>query len=129
MPFSSPPEATAPLAIDWAKEAERAAADRIEADEEVRRGSSARPPDGGQNVGIAGGGAPSVQFGWDYAHIHRFEALPEGGSILNLNDRCSIIIKLPLFVLGGCKIGKIEARGDLFSRMDGPPPPLDSKAP
>jgi hypothetical protein len=97
-PVGSRGESTAPIAIDWAKEAQRVAADP------------------GLNVGATPAPATRQQFGWDYAHTHRLALLPEGGLIANLSDRCSIVFKFPL-LLGGCKIGKIEARGDLFAHM------------
>ncbi len=111
------PESTAPVTVDWAKEAERTAADRIEDDEQVRSRAPTLLPNLGLNVGMEAAAPPTVKFGWDYAHTHRFEALSDGGSILSLNDRCAIVIKFPL-ILGGCKIGKIESRGDLFTHMD-----------
>ena len=56
-PEPTEPENTAPIAIDWAKEAERAAAHRIEADEEADRRASALSPRRGQSVG-----APEATF-------------------------------------------------------------------
>jgi hypothetical protein len=98
----SPVPATVPVAIDWAKEAERAAAHSIEGR--------------GPKIGTAEARHATHEFGWDHAHIHRVEQIPDGGLIVNLNDRCAIVIKFPM-LLGGCKLGKIEARGDLFSHM------------
>jgi hypothetical protein len=108
--------ATAPVAIDWAKEAERAAAHSIEAEEEARRRASGLIPGRGPNIGTAVARHAPHEFGWDHAHIHRVEQIPDGGLIVNLNDRCAIVIRFPM-LLGGCKLGKIEARGDLFSHM------------
>ena len=106
LPITTTPEATAPVAVDWAKEAERAAARSIEAGENGHRSAS-----------IAS--SPTPQFGWDQAHIQRIEAIPDGGLVLNLNDRCAIVFKFPL-LLGGCKIGELESRGDLFTHMRDP---------
>jgi hypothetical protein len=97
-PVQSGPETTAPVAIDWAKEAERVAADP------------------GLNVGAEPAPAARQQFGWDYAQTHRIEPLQDGGLLVNLTDRCSIIVRFPM-ILGGCKIGRIEARADLFAHM------------
>jgi hypothetical protein len=112
----TPMPATAPVTIDWAKEAERAAARSIEAEEEARRRASGLIPGLGPNIGTAVARPAPHEFGWDHAHIHRVEQIPDGGLIVNLNDRCAIVIKFP-WLLGGCKLGKIEARGDLFSHM------------
>jgi hypothetical protein len=98
LPAQSQEESTARGAIDWAKEAERVAADP------------------GLNVGPEPAPAARQQFGWDYAHTHRLESLPEGGLLVNLSDQCSIVVKFPM-ILGGCRIGKIEGRGDLFAHM------------
>jgi hypothetical protein len=119
-PEPTEPENTAPIAIDWAKEAERAAAHRIEADEEADRRASALSPRRGPSVGAPEAPTATPQFGWDHAHIHRVEPIPDGGLVVNLNDRCAIIVKFP-FLLPGCKIGKMESRGDLFTHMNDPP--------
>ena len=60
--------------------------------------------------------APAVpKFGWYYAGTHRIEELPGGGTIINLTDRCAIVVYvLPIPV---CKIGKIPANGDLFNQL------------
>ncbi len=119
-PEPTEPENTAPIAIDWAKEAERAAARRIEADEEADRRASALSPRRGPSVGAPEAPAATAQFGWDHAHIHRVEPIPDGGVVVNLNDQCAIIVKFP-FLLPGCKIGKAQSRGDLFTHMNDPP--------
>lgn len=97
-PAQSAQETTAPVAIDWAKEAERVAADP------------------GLNIGAEPAPAARQQFVWDYAQTHRVEPLPDGGLIVNLSDRCSLIVRFPV-LLGGCKIGKIDSRADLFAHM------------
>lgn len=62
--------------------------------------------------------APSPRHewdGWDYAATHRIEELPQGGTVINLNDRCVLLINpFPLF---GCAIGHIPAKGDLFKHL------------
>jgi hypothetical protein len=110
----------APVAIDWAKEAERAAAHRIEADEEAERRASALSRRRGPSVGAPEARAAPPQFGWDHSHIHRVEEIPDGGLIVNINDRCAIVIRFPV-LLAGCKIGKMESRGDLFTHMNDSP--------
>jgi hypothetical protein len=60
--------------------------------------------------------APAVpKFGWYYAGTHRIEELPGGGTIINLTDRCAIVVYVLLIPV--CKIGKIPANGDLFKRL------------
>src|ERR1700722_11361009 len=100
-------ENTAPVTIDWAQEAQRAAADQaaqqIAAEAEARHRAGPAPP-------------ARQPFRWDYAHTHRVESLPGGGLMVNLSDRCSIVFRFPM-LLGACKIGRIESRSDLFAQM------------
>lgn len=103
----SAPDSTAPVAVDWAKEAALAAGHQIEDEAAAQHARSARPP------------PAAPQFGWDYAATHRIQANPGGGLVINVSDRCAIAIVLPV-VLGGCRIGKIEARGDLFAHLHDP---------
>jgi len=60
---------------------------------------------------------PPSDFGWSEARTHRVEMLPGGGTLVRLNDRCAVVIGLPL-ILPVCKFGKIPARGDLFKHMN-----------
>jgi hypothetical protein len=120
-PDQSPPEraqSSAPVMIDWAKEAARAAHAQIDADEAAARQAAAlsthkRVPDY-----LAPPPAAQPQFGWSHANTHRIESFPGGGFILNLNDHCAIVFTI--MVIPVCKIGTIEARGDLFQHMDDP---------
>jgi hypothetical protein len=59
--------------------------------------------------------ARRAQFGWDQSKIHRIEAMPGGGTVIHLNDRCALT--LSGFLIPMCKLGKIPARGDLFEHM------------
>ncbi len=106
-PLQSAQETTAPITIDWAKEGERVAADQsarqFEADAQARRRAGPAPP-------------ARQPFRWDYAHTHRVESLPGGGLIVNVSDRCALVLKFPV-LFGGCKIGKIESHDDLFAYM------------
>lgn len=103
--FAEPPENT-----DWRADGARAVAGVIsdESDHVRSFGTQDRPR------------AKSRQakpFGWDKTHTQRIEALP-GVISIRLSDRCSIIFApLPL---GGCSLGKIVARGDLFDGMNAP---------
>lgn len=113
------PQSTAPVMIDWAKEAQEAAARQIDADEAKARRATAlsthkRVPDY-----LAPPPAAQPQFGWSHANTHRIESFPGGGFILNLSDRCAIVFTI--MVIPVCKVGVIEPRGDLFQHMDDPP--------
>lgn len=58
---------------------------------------------------------PTPRFGWDYAHTHRLEPLPGGGTIINLTDRCALVVYvIPIPV---CKIGHIPVNDHLFDDM------------
>ncbi|HEX3836036.1 MAG TPA: hypothetical protein VHW25_03660 [Steroidobacteraceae bacterium] len=124
---SAAPAVRSAVAIDWAKEAERAAADSIEAAARTRRNafgpSAARP-----HVSVAEPYATRRQFNWDYASTHRFVALPQGGTLINITDRCSLFFSLPI-LMGSCRIGKIESRADLFTHMRDPVAAEDSSSP
>lgn len=106
------PDSTAPVAVDWDKEAAVAAGHQIGDEERARLARSAPAPDRYRPEPPPA--APP--FGWDYAATHRIAALAGGGLVINVSDRCAITIVFPA-VLGGCRIGKIEARGDLFAHM------------
>ena len=55
------------------------------------------------------------EFGWDYASTHRLQALPQGGMLINLNDRCGLVFYGFLFPF--CRIGRIPVNGHLFDHM------------
>jgi len=94
--------------IDWAAELKSAARNATSHE------SATTPKDFGfPHVPSAPAKAP--QFAWDYAATHRFESIPEGGLLVNLDDNC-VLVLIPLpFV--GCGIGKKEANGELFKNM------------
>ncbi len=58
--------------------------------------------------------------GWDDAATHRIEMLPTGGTLIALNERCSLVIA-PIVIVG-CWLGKIPVAGDLFKHMRVRPP-------
>lgn len=94
----------APLAVDWADAAERAAA-------------TAASEDSGRSVTDV----PRRRvkpFAWNKAATERFSFPLSGGTAIRLGDHCEIVL-LPLPV-GGCALGKIEPRGDLFDGMERP---------
>jgi hypothetical protein len=94
----------APQAPDWAGAAERAAA-RISRDAPAR---DIQPPPA----------APTRPFAWDKTHTERWSAAAAGGIAIRLSDHCQLVL-LPL-PIGGCALGKIEPRGDLFDAMKRP---------
>ena len=82
------------------------------------RAQDTTPPPGGLRFGFPQRPAifpAAPQFGWDYAHTHRVEALPEGGLLINLSDRCAVVLYVLLIPV--CKIGHIAANGQLFDHM------------
>jgi len=111
-----PPQSVAPSPVDWAKEAERAVADSLKRDEVASRQASAFSP--WQLRVMPSPKAPATSgFSWDYAQTHRLESSAQG-LLVNLNDRCSILISVYLMaVIGGCKIGPLPVHGDLFAHM------------
>jgi hypothetical protein len=113
-------ESSAPVAIDWAKEAERAVARRIDADEAAARRAAALTAHDKAPSSLAPRPPPGPQFGWSHAATHRLESFP-GGLILNLTDRCAIVFSIMLIPV--CKVGDMEPRGDLFEHMGDPLPP------
>ncbi|HEY5101888.1 MAG TPA: hypothetical protein VII70_03825 [Steroidobacteraceae bacterium] len=113
----APQSGSAPVAIDWAREAALAASRRIDAAEEAARKAQAFSARRGSS--LASGKRAAPRFGWSYAHTHRFETVP-GAILFNLNDRCVILMTFMLMPI--CRIGKIEERGDLFQHMNEPLP-------
>jgi hypothetical protein len=116
----------APAPVDWYKEAELAASRQaaslensrqraagftaLEANREPRNTPSSKP-----------------EFRWSHAQTHRIEPLPEGGTLVWINDRCFLVLNggvLPL-----CSLGKIDVHGDLFEHMRDAPEPDDWKQP
>jgi hypothetical protein len=112
-------QSSAPVAIDWAKEAERAAARQIDEDEVAARRAAALSAHTKAPSSLAPLPPPPPQFGWSHAATHRLESFP-GGMILNLTDRCAIVFSIMLIPV--CKVGDMEPRGDLLEHMDDPPP-------
>jgi hypothetical protein len=107
---------TAPSPVDWAKEAEIAATDSLKLAAEASRQAAALSQ--WQLHAIPSPKAPAASgFSWDHSRTHRLESSAQG-LVVNLNDRCSILISLSLMaVLGGCKIGPLPVHGDLFMHM------------
>jgi hypothetical protein len=115
LPARRKEEGSAPVGIDWAQEAERAAARQIDADEAAARRAAAFSPRKGTLHALEPAAPLKPPFGWSYARTHRVEALPGGGIIFNLNDRCAIVFAVMLIPV--CKVGALEPRGDLLQHM------------
>ncbi len=117
-------EAQPPPAIDWAAEAKLAASRQMDSLERSRnRGAGIETP----GINLAPRPRPKPEFGWSHSQTHRIEPLPEGGTLIWINDRCALVISGGLLPI--CKLGKIEARGDLFEHMHDAPDPDDWKQP
>jgi hypothetical protein len=109
-PDLSPEKDSAPPSIDWQQETRTAAARMAESLDAERRRKGKLTPDPRFTRP-----APRTEFGWDRSKTHQIESLPEGGTVIHLNDRCALVLSALLLPI--CKIGKIPARGDLFEHM------------
>lgn len=110
---------TSETPIDWAAERERAVANIAAYDAPTYRqfGPRAREPP-----------APTPkEFAWDKTHTQRIEHLPNGGTLIRINDHCVLVIAP--FPLPICGLGKRAPRGDLFDGMRPPATPGDWKDP
>lgn len=103
--------------VDWASELTRTVRDAAP-EESVQKSREFGFP---HRAAAPAGNPP--QFGWDYAAIHRIEAIPEGGLLVHLNDNC-VLVLFPL-PLAGCAIGTSKANGHLFDHMHDPSQPGD----
>jgi hypothetical protein len=108
------PERHPGAGIDWAAEASDAAAHVVQEDEESRRRLHrfGAPPPSAAFV-------PSPHhpaFGWNYAATHRVEALPGGGTLIHLNDNCTLVLFIVIPMIG-CSLGRVPASGELFEHM------------
>jgi hypothetical protein len=101
--------------IDWAAELDRAAREEVPA-------VPSREP---RNFGFPHTSTPpskSPEFAWSHARTHRVESIPGGGLLINVNDRCVVVlIPFPFF---GCGLGKKPPNGDLFEHMHDPSGPM-----
>jgi hypothetical protein len=109
-PDTAPAVTPASPSIDWQQETRTAAARMAESLDAERRRKGKLAPDP-----RFARPTPRPEFGWDRSKTHQIESLPEGGTIIHLNDRCALV--LSALLLPVCKLGKIPARGDLFEHM------------
>jgi hypothetical protein len=112
---------TEPTVPDWRQELQVAANNQLESAERKRQQPSPLSPHDFSRVMPGSTDSPRQDPIWNYAATHRVEELPFGGLVININDRCAMILApLPF---GGCRIGKIPARGNLFDHMKDTPEP------
>ena len=103
-----------PPATDWRHEMQVAANNELEAEERKRHTPSLLAPHDFSQVRAGSTDYSKPQFPWSHAATHRVEEIPTGGLLINVSDRCSIAwVVLPLLI---CKVGKIQARGDLLMK-------------
>lgn len=120
IPAPAQPPEKPPEPIDWNAEAALTI-------EQQARSAMAAPPRAldkhGKGADLDGGlgpdHKPKPEFGWDRTHTHRVQSIEGGGIVIALNDRC-VLVLFP-FPFGGCGIGKIPVRGDLFEHMHDAP--------
>jgi hypothetical protein len=58
---------------------------------------------------------PAQEFGWSKT-AQRVEALPDGGILIRLSERCVVVVTIIMMPM--CQIGEIPVNGDLFEHMD-----------
>jgi hypothetical protein len=107
-------------APDWRAEARIAANDELEAEERKRHLPSPLAPHDFSGVRPGSTDDSKPQFGGNHARTHRVEELSGGGLLVNINDRCAVVL-LFIFPFPACKIGKIPAHSDLFDHMKDAP--------
>jgi hypothetical protein len=117
---SAPSEVGTPPKIDWEHESALAARSSVAAAEQEKlyRDLSGLSP--AQRSWISQNHMEPVPPGIKWHHA-RVEWTPEGLPIFWVNDNC-IIVPLMAFMMF-CKIGRIEANGDLFKHMRDPHDP------
>jgi hypothetical protein len=116
-PQTQPPDnsITPPAAPDWRREMEIAANNQLETVDRQRRQPSVLAPHDFSKVKPGSTDDSRPEFAWDHSATHRVEEMPNGGLLININDRCAIawvILPFPF-----CRIGRIPVHGDLFDHM------------
>ncbi len=112
-----------PKQIDFAREAELATQRAVAAIElERRRARGFTPLEQNREPEVAR--TPTPEFGWS-STAQRIEALPEGGLLIRLSERCVVAITLVAFP--ACSFGEIPVNGDLFKHMNDAPKSGDWK--
>jgi len=106
-------------AIDWAAEAAAAAARGIGGERERRRQATVLAPVPSAIFAVR---PKSPQFHWDSARTHRLEGFPVFATVVHLNERCTLVLFV-IIPMGGCALGEIPGRADLFAHMRDPEEP------
>ncbi len=126
-PQRRPPQPTESTAItpsppfppDWRNELQIAANSQLAREERKRDQPSPLAPHDFSGVKPGSTADSRHEFGWNHAATHRVEAIPAGGVLININDRCAIAWLI--FPVPVCRIGKIPVRGDLFEHLKDAP--------
>lgn len=113
---------------DWRAEARIAANNELETEERRRQQPSPLAPHDFSAVRPGSTDYSKPQFGWSHARTHRVEELPGGGLLVNINDRCAVVLMF-IFPFPACKIGKMPVRSDLFDHMRDAPAIAEPKVP
>lgn len=117
-----------PAPIDWDAQAAQAAQREVAAEDAAQRRTAALTRRDAVSAAISASLLPpppaSPPFPWAPPRV-QVQGL---GVVVRLNDHCIVIISVML-VIGGCTIGKIEPRGDLFAHVHDPRDPMDSALP
>ena len=100
--------------IDWLAEGADAAARQVEGSAQHKRQARALEPDTSM---FAPAPAKRPGIAWDYAATHRVEPIGGLTTVLHVNDNCVVVMFVVIPFVGGCALGKIPARGDLFDHM------------
>ena len=112
---------TATPTPDWQAEAGIAANNVLEAERRKREHPSVLEPHDFSGVTPGSTDTSKPRFGWYYAGTHRVEGSP-GALLVHVNDRCAIAVLL-IFPFPACKVGHMEADGNLFGHMYDLPDP------
>jgi hypothetical protein len=109
---------SAPITIDWGREATRSAARQIAAADEADRRAGAlasRARDGAIELDTSP--RPEPEFGWART-AKGIERTEDGGTVLWVSERCMIVLSALMPI---CRLGKLKVNGELFEHMRDPP--------
>ena len=101
--------------IDWLAAGEHAAAG-------AATGQGPAPRDLGSLTHAEPEHRAAKPFAWDRSQTEQVTAVP-GGIRLRMGSHCQVVFAP--WPVGGCSLGEIPARGDLFSEMSAPAAPGD----
>lgn len=114
-------------AVDWLHQGSIAVQQEVEEAEAARsRSATFGTPANAPGYQLPADGK-QPEFAWNRTSTERVQVIDGAGILVRINDRCAVMISV--MVMPACKIGKIEARGDLFEHMNDPPQLGDWKDP